>query len=827
MVAILELHLENVKSIVSGRAKFTEGVNFIHGPNGAGKSSILDALAFALYGTDWLKRVRLRLSDLVRVHTRTAIFRVKVRGIDGKIYIIQRAITPEKTIEGSTYVATEDGKRLATRDREVTQYVEKILGVPLSVFCELLYIRQGELRDILETSRRTETKLDRVLKIETLDKLRNDYLREARKQLETHIRRLEGKLTYLNQELSKRKKELEELSKERENSHKRLEELSLKLSEVENRKKEVEKKLESYKSVETRIRELETLISVKLKEINDISKRISELENIVSRKEEYEKKVRELEKVEKDLQRLQKEKENLLELKSRLESELESVRSSQQTLDKIYRIRDSLIRELEHVQREINELKTLERELKKLEDELKILEVKREKLEKYREKLSQYIAIAQRLEEELNLLSQAEGVCPLCMRELPREKAQEIMEKKRRELEQTYLKIEKLKQLIRKYEKQISKLDEVKERYYTIKERLSRAGELESRRVEIEQRLKEVENEISRIEDIIRSKEKLSAKLSKIQERLSTIETLINSYLKALEEKDRLLQKLTEIRQAETELAELRKRLSDINNELETLQKEYSRLSLEYSRVKEVEEEYSKICEVETTLRDEISQLSGRLRAIDAQIEKVRTDIENKINEKKSIEEEISKYVSAYRFVSKLMDVIEKVKPVVRKIFIELLNQELNYMFLEVCHKSAFVSIRVTEDYEIYVKRRDGVELSVDALSVGEKNLVALLFRYALAKVVLGHIPFLILDEPTEHLDDEHRRRIAQWLKDISTDVDMIIITSQVDAFETVADNIIRVEFINEKGESTFRNIEHTSSIESTLREIWSSNSRV
>ena len=98
MARILEIQLENVKSIVSGRARLTDGVNFIYGPNGAGKSSILDAIAFTLYGTDWLRRVKLRLADLVRVHAKTAIFRLKVQGVDGKIYIIQRAITPEMAV---------------------------------------------------------------------------------------------------------------------------------------------------------------------------------------------------------------------------------------------------------------------------------------------------------------------------------------------------------------------------------------------------------------------------------------------------------------------------------------------------------------------------------------------------------------------------------------------------------------------------------------------------------------------------------------------------------------------------------------------------------
>ncbi len=805
-MSLLELHLENVKSIVSGRAKLTPGVNFIYGPNGAGKSSILDALAFALYGTDWLKRVRLRLSDLVRVHSRTAIFRVKVRGVDGKIYIIQRAITPEKTIEGSTYVATEDGKRIATRDREVTQAVEKILGVPLSVFCELLYIRQGELRDILEASKRTEVKLDRVLKIETLDKLRNDYLREVKKQIEAHIRRIEGKLTYLNQELSKRKRELEELTKEKNNIETKLGKIIEELKNIELRKKEIENRIEEFKKIERKLREVEALLNVKLQEVTQINKKLEDIESVLRNKDALEKRLQELEKLETELEELRKKKEELINKKSKLESELDNIKNSQHMYEKIVKLRDSLAKELKKVEKELSSAKELENTLRELEERIKCIETKKEKLEKYKNKLSHYMALAERLEEELNLLSQAEGKCPLCLRELSKEEAEQLIKRKKKELDKILEKIEKLKKIIKKYENEVSAENSLKELYYSTKEKISRVKELEERKKEIVTRLQEIEEEIKKVENFVKSRDKIERELEEISEEIQDIDERIEKLCKEISEKDKIVQEIAKVRHAEIEKIELSKRLNEINTEISRLQEEYSRLSLEYSKLKEIEDEYLKITELEATLRDEYNQLSGRLKTIYEHIEKLKRDIDEKVKDKKLLEEEINKYANAYRFVSKLMDVVEKVKPVVRKIFIELLNQELNYMFLEVCHKSAFVGIRVTEDYEIYVKRKDGVELSVDALSVGEKNLVALLFRYALAKVVLGHIPFFILDEPTEHLDDEHRRRIAQWLKDISNDVDMIIITSHVDAFETVADNIIRVEFVNEKGESTFRN---------------------
>ncbi|MGC9136736.1 AAA family ATPase, partial [Caldivirga sp.] len=182
MASVELVEIENIRSIRKASVRLSSGVNFIHGLNGAGKTTILDSIALALYGTDWLKRRRVRLSELVTIGASTGAVRLVVN-IEGRRYVIQRAFTKEKVIESQTYVMNENGSRVAGRDKEVTRWVTENLGVDVDLF-NLLYVRQGELRDILEVNRREEFKLDRLLKIDSMDKLQTDVLRSIEKRLE-------------------------------------------------------------------------------------------------------------------------------------------------------------------------------------------------------------------------------------------------------------------------------------------------------------------------------------------------------------------------------------------------------------------------------------------------------------------------------------------------------------------------------------------------------------------------------------------------------------------------------------------------------------------
>nr|KJR71504.1 MAG: hypothetical protein TU36_07605 [Vulcanisaeta sp. AZ3] len=204
---ITRIEIENFRSIVRGRAVITEGINFIHGPNGAGKTSILEAIAIALYGSEWV-RGRYRLGDLVRRGASSSIIRVTYEGIDGHKYQIQRVFTPEKTIESQTYIIDENGKRVAVRDREVTQFVVKTTGIDLDTFSELLYVRQGEIREILRTGRKGEFKLDTLLRLDAIERARQEVIKEGLRNVSARVEGLRGRLEVLGRELDSRRGEL-------------------------------------------------------------------------------------------------------------------------------------------------------------------------------------------------------------------------------------------------------------------------------------------------------------------------------------------------------------------------------------------------------------------------------------------------------------------------------------------------------------------------------------------------------------------------------------------------------------------------------------------
>ncbi|WP_054844197.1 hypothetical protein [Vulcanisaeta souniana] len=99
---------------------------------------------------------------------------------------------------------------------------------------------------------------------------------------------------------------------------------------------------------------------------------------------------------------------------------------------------------------------------------------------------------------------------------------------------------------------------------------------------------------------------------------------------------------------------------------------------------------------------------------------------------------ELDRYVKAMDALSRLQQALDDVKPVVRRLFLDSVNEELNVMMKELMHKTSYSLLEVSEDYDVMVRRNDGITLPIEALSIGERNLVSLMLRYAIARVVMG-----------------------------------------------------------------------------------------
>ncbi len=131
---IKTLTLENYRKVVDDVMHFTQGINVIRAANEASKSSRLEAISYALFGAAALKE---SLEDVVTYDVPVSKLRVgllfSVAGID---YTITRSkSSAELTWAGGT----------VTGQKEVTKFVESLLGASLSMAGKLMLARQKDL----------------------------------------------------------------------------------------------------------------------------------------------------------------------------------------------------------------------------------------------------------------------------------------------------------------------------------------------------------------------------------------------------------------------------------------------------------------------------------------------------------------------------------------------------------------------------------------------------------------------------------------------------------------------------------------------------------
>lgn len=119
---------------------YTPGLNVIRGANENGKSSSAEALGYLLVGSSALEK---SLEDTVNYNAKSKSA-LRVDGAfshDGVEYIAYRSATGAEISSG--------GKVLCTGQKQVTQYIENLLGLPAGRAHHILFANQNEVRGVL------------------------------------------------------------------------------------------------------------------------------------------------------------------------------------------------------------------------------------------------------------------------------------------------------------------------------------------------------------------------------------------------------------------------------------------------------------------------------------------------------------------------------------------------------------------------------------------------------------------------------------------------------------------------------------------------------
>ena len=192
-------------------------------------------------------------------------------------------------------------------------------------------------------------------------------------------------------------------------------------------------------------------------------------------------------------------------------------------------------------------------------------------------------------------------------------------------------------------------------------------------------------------------------------------------------------------------------------------------------------------------LQREHDQLQGglppqqaQLNSLDQQLQTQQTIAQKR--EKALCELDAKRQV--FQFVSDARNIYKQSGPRITKFYLTEISWEADRLYRELLNRPD-VALQWTEDYEIQVQEQ-GHWRSFKSLSGGEQMCAALAVRLALLKVLVD-INIAFFDEPTTNMDEPRRRQLAEALGHLKSFHQLFVI-SHDDTFESVTENIIRVE---------------------------------
>lgn len=713
---IEKVKIKNWKSHHETELEFSEGVNALIGTMGSGKSSVLEAIVFGFFGTTPSHNSRdVTLDDLIRRNPSPAE-KAEIEvwfSIEGENYSVKREIERDK---GTTHSELrKDGELIeAPSTREVTEQVEKLLGLGFKAFTRAIYSEQNNLDLFLEMrpGDRKE-KLDELLDIDRFEDARKTMVK-VENNLEGELERYQDELEEVREEIDE--EELDELEEDIEDRKEKLEQLQEERKEIkeeiekyDDRKEELEEKKEKAEKLEKRKTKFETK-----KETSE-----KDLEKAREKLEGYENPEKELEEARQRKEELEEKKEKLGKLKQKQKYRRKEIEELEEEIE-----------ELEEQAEKFQEMEDIEDELEDLDDEIE--EIKEEGNAKYAER--------ENLEESIETLKDTDGECPTCGQEMDEQHRDEVLEERKQRTQE-----------LKKKEKQLrEKHDELDERREKLQEKRDKLLEYKSSGKELEEKSEELEEKKEQLEELNEDIEQLEEDFS--EEKLDNLEEKIGN-LEYCEEKEELEEKLEHIDE----------KIDEIDNEMADLEFDEEKLEKLREKISELKEKRAEKKQKAKSEKELIKEKEKRLEQMQKQVEK-----------KEELERKVEKLDHVIDYAFEYRSGLEKTQVQLREMFVEQLNRKMDGIWSKIYPYDDYYSIRLNaeEDYLVEVLDSDNNWVSAEAeVSGGERHSAALVMRLALAFTLSPKLPTLMLDEPTHNMDSSAVEELAETLRQNSSDL--------------------------------------------------------
>lgn len=398
-------------------------------------------------------------------------------------------------------------------------------------------------------------------------------------------------------------------------------------------------------------------------------------------------------------------------------------------------------------------------------------------------------------------------------------KDQKKAEEEEKQLKKQHSSLQKRRNALETFEKQSLRISEKKKQLETLKDQYSerekelqnlknQLAELQKRDVsQQEKKLKDLKGVLSSIEKIEGDLRSLEGKINGQEKRIKDLKNEIGQV--NIQELEKDLQKISETIEAKERLMEslndLRLLFSSIENDQSELKKKKASLQENQKKLESFSPETFSD-EKLTHLKEEFSKIQEKLGGLKGEKQRLEKEqIPEKREELERAKEQQKEISNLQNQISQLNTAIEKlelVHRVVQEVPLTVLRQittSVSNMTTRLVQRFlpdyGFQQIRLSPDGDLTIVR-NGNQISLNSLSGGEKTVLALALRTALAQKVVP-INFMILDEPTQHLD---RVRVEEFIEVMDRGNvfgnahGQLILVTHVEEFKRVADKALEID---------------------------------
>ncbi|MDO5849221.1 MAG: SMC family ATPase [Methanobrevibacter sp.] len=612
-----KLTLKNFKSYEDAKITFNKGITIIVGENGAGKSTILEGISFALFKQHGARKI----DDLVRNNSNGNMIVELEFTSNGKEYKIVRDKTKSKLSSTLLRKAIDNGDyiTMCAGDKEVSAQLALILAIDTDLFLNAIYVRQGEIAELVEkTPAEKKLLIGKLLGLDSLETAWNN-IRPIIAQYDNRKAELKGKLSVSNNLEEEHNKKVGLLNSLKENGlalEEKIKEIKNIQEKNHNDKINMEREKEIYDNFVNNLKSEQDALTILEKDKRVIQERLDEIassEEKLTRLEKYVKKLPLYLDFEKSVNSIQQLKREEIEISEKIDSiktqqkivedEKEgyaNYNSANESLKKLNDKKSLIEKELIGIDKIENEKIELLENIEKSRDELesffskskeqlqnlgvdqdtladvdnfleldgvvenfmdyistKITSINEDIIDKNEEiaKLKEAISSS---EKPLTELGDVDNVCPVCQSPIDRRKKMELVDYYQYNIEQSNRLIEEDKETIRLLKSNKENFEEKEKKVKKVSKDL----------IEYNYKFNDLEKDLRKLKDLdesLETREYTNNKLAKIVLKISQTEKEIEEFKQSYEEYTKAKGAL-EVLSSETEA---QYKLNQIANEID------------------------------------------------------------------------------------------------------------------------------------------------------------------------------------------------------------------------------------------------------------------